>query len=197
MSFQDNIKNIIFFYIKKKYNEYLEQHCTDYIDKNELEKLIDQLYIVEKDIIKKYIRDCLKDMYSDNYNSTLVETIILEIFDDEELAKNRVILEIQTFQQNIKKKNIIYTKELIPDKEFGVGLQLDFTTNEVIVANYKRKPDNSKLEAELQGIKIGDSIICINNNDLENKKTQEKFEIVKKEITKSIVSITFKTYEKL
>ena len=197
MSFQENIKNIIFFYIKKKYNEYLEKNNTDYIEEDEINNLVNQLYTVEKDTIKKYIRECLKDMYLDKYNSTLVETIILEIFDDEELAKNRVILEITTFQENKKKKNVIYTKEITPDKEYGIGLQLDFTTKEVIVSNYKRKPDNSKLPAELQGISIGDSIIEINNQELENKNTQEKFDIVKKEITKSIIYIKLKTYEKL
>ena len=44
-------------------------------------------------------------MYQENYNSAVVENIIYEIFDDEELAKNRVILEIKSFQEHQKNLN--------------------------------------------------------------------------------------------
>ena len=140
MSLQENIKNIIFYYVKKKYNEHLETEHLKFINDIQLQDLVDNLYSVEKESLQKYIRNCLKDMYQENYNSAVTENIIYEIFDDEELAKNRVILEIKSFQEHQKNKNNIYEVTLQPDPNYGIGLKLDFEPHDIIINNFKRKP---------------------------------------------------------
>lgn len=195
MSLQENIKNIIFYYIKKKYNEHLETENLKFISDYQLQDLVDNLYTKEKESLQKYIRNCLKDMYQDNYNSALVENIIYEIFDDEELAKNRVILEIKSFQEHQKNKNNIYEVVLKPDKQYGIGLKLDFEPHDIIISNFKRNPeDKSKLPAEDTQISIGDSIIGINGISLEDKDSDDCISIFKDNMTKDIVSLKLKTY---
>ena len=50
--------------------------------------------------MKKYIRDSLKKNQGDEYNNIVVENILLEMFDDIEFAKNRLINEISSYQDN-------------------------------------------------------------------------------------------------
>ena len=195
MSLQENIKNIIFYYVKKKYNEFLQKENLKFIDDIQLLDLVDNLYSVEKESLQKYIRNCLKDMYQENYNSAVVENIIYEIFDDEELAKNRVILEIKSFQEHQKNKNNIYEVALRPDSQYGIGLKLDFEPHDIIISNFKRNPENNnKLPAEDTKISIGDSIIGINGICLEDKNSDSCISIFKENINREIVHLKLKTY---
>lgn len=195
MSLQENIKNIIFYYVKKKYNEHLETEHLKFINDIQLQDLVDNLYSVEKESLQKYIRNCLKDMYQENYNSAVTENIIYEIFDDEELAKNRVILEIKSFQEHQKNKNNIYEVTLQPDPNYGIGLKLDFEPHDIIINNFKRKPENnSKLPAEDTSISIGDSIIGINGICLVDKSSDECISIFKENIKKKNINLKLKTY---
>lgn len=195
MSLQENIKNIIFYYVKKKYNDHLEMENIKVISDIQLHDLVDNLYSKEKDSLQKYIRNCLKDMYQDNYNGALVENIIYEIFDDEDLAKNRVILEIKSFQEHQKNKNSIYEVTLKPDSNFGIGLKLDFEPHDIIISNFKRNPTtNEKLPGETSRISIGDSIVGINGISLEKKDSDECISIFKENMNTEIVQLKLKTY---
>ena len=195
MSLQENIKNIIFYYVKKKYNDHLEMENIKVISDIQLHDLVDNLYSKEKDSLQKYIRNCLKDMYQDNYNGALVENIIYEIFDDEDLAKNRVILEIKSFQEHQKNKNNIYEVTLKPDSNFGIGLKLDFEPHDIIISNFKRNPTtNEKLPGETSRISIGDSIVGINGISLEKKDSDECISIFKENMNTEIVQLKLKTY---
>ena len=71
------IKDIVFYYIKFYYDKELTK-------KN----------------IKKYIRNSLKESQGENYNRLAVENALMKMFDDIEYAKNRVINEIKTYQEN-------------------------------------------------------------------------------------------------
>ena len=192
---QENIRNIIFYYIKQKYSQELISKKKKILTVDEIIDVVNHLYSSEKKNIQKYIKDCLRDMMDKNYNSMVVENIIFEIFSDEELAKNRVILEIQNYQEHQKSKNNIYIKEIIPHSKYGLGLKLDFDTNDIVVSNLKKNPeDNSPLPAELNNIKIGDSIIEINDDNLENLEAQDSIQIIKKYIDSGIpLKLTLKT----
>lgn len=192
----ENIRNIIFYYIKQKYNVYLKENNKSFVENDELVSLIDKLYVTEKDKLQEYIRSCLRDMMQSSYNSLVVENIIIEIFSDEDLAKNRVIMEINSFQTNRKNKNNIYESTLNIHPKYGIGLKLNFDDNDIIVSNLKKNPDdNSALSAELNNVSIGDSIIKINNQDFTNKTTNEIIQIFKEAThNKQQIKLTFKTY---
>jgi len=51
--------------------------------------------------LKKYIRDTLKENLGVGYSSLAVENILLEMFNDSEYSKQRVLLEILEYQKKI------------------------------------------------------------------------------------------------
>ena len=136
-------------------------------------------------------------MMHDDYPKLIVENIILQIFDDQELAINRVTLEIKKYQEYIiNNTGESYNIKLPVDKDLGIGLRIDFSEDEVIVKNFKRD-SNLVLPAESSNqISIGDSIIEINSVSLENNTLQEKINIVQQELKNDFVDLKFRTYIK-
>ena len=193
MSLQEKIRNIIFYYVKNQYNSYLQENNLKFINENELNNIITKLYVEQKKDLQQFIKNCLKEMMGDNYPGALVENIIFEIFQDQEMAVNRVTLEIKKYQEYIL-NNISKEYEItVPiDRDYGLGLSIDFFDNDVIVKNYKRNSSNKILPAEESGlISIGDSLIKINEQSLEDIDTSTKIEIVKNAMKKDFRFRTF------
>ena len=196
MSLQEKIRNIIFYYVKNQYNIYLEKNNVKIINENELHKVINQLYVEQKKDLQLFIKNCLKEMMQENYPGALVENIIFEIFHDKEMGVNRVTLEIKKYQEYII-NNISKEYELtVPiDPDYGLGLSIDFFENDVIVKNYKRNSNNKLLPAEESGlISIGDSLIKINEESLEEIDTEKKINIVKKAMQEDFITLRFRTF---
>ena len=196
MSLQEKIRNIIFYYVKNQYNIYLEKNNVKIINENELHKVINQLYVEQKKDLQLFIKNCLKEMMQENYPGALVENIIFEIFQDKEMGVNRVTLEIKKYQEYII-NNISKEYELtVPiDPDYGLGLSIDFFENDVIVKNYKRNSNNKLLPAEESGlISIGDSLIKINEESLEEIDTEKKINIVKKAMKEDFITLRFRTF---
>ena len=139
MSLQEKIRNIIFYYVKNQYNNYLKENQLKFIKEEELNGIITNMYVKQKKELQMFIKNCLKEMMKDNYPGALVENIIFEIFQDQDMAVNRVTLEIKKYQEyvmdNISKEYEI-TVPIYPD--YGIGLKIDFLDDDVIVKNYKR-----------------------------------------------------------
>ena len=203
MSLQEKIKNIIFYFIKKQYNNYLKLNKIKYIPDDNLNNVVNNLYNTKRKEIKQFIRACLKEMMGKNYPGALVENIIYDIFQDEGLAKNRVILEISNYQQCLKNKNMNTHNQnvnLLVDKKYGIGISLDFSFRDIIVKNFKRNPENNLfLPAEKNGnINIGDSIISINNINLEVLETSKIIELLKKCLLSSeTIKLGIRRYTKI
>lgn len=201
MSLQEKIKNIIFFFIKKEYNNYLKINKIRFISEGKLYNVVDNLYNSKRKEIKSFIRNCLKEMMDTNYPGALVENIIYEIFQDEKLAKNRVILEISNYQKFLKKKNINSYNQIVNleiDKKYGMGIRLDFSENDIVVKNFKRNPENNTfLSAEKNGnINIGDSVTSINNINLEILETSKIVELFKEILSKSsVIKLGIRSYK--
>jgi C-terminal processing protease CtpA/Prc len=197
MTLQETVKNIIFYYVKVHYNDYLKNNNLKHIEDDKINEIISNLYNDKKTDLQKFIRQCLKEMMHDDYPKLIVENIILQIFDDQELAINRVTLEIKKYQEYIiNNTGESYNIKLPVDKDLGIGLRIDFSEDEVIVKNFKRD-SNLVLPAESSNqISIGDSIIEINSVSLENNTLQEKINIVQQELKNDFVDLKFRTYIK-
>jgi hypothetical protein len=105
----NTIKNIVFYYIKTHYNDYLSRNNLQFIEDNELPTVINNLYDTNSLDLKKYIRGTMRKNFPDyDRNFTLktsTEEIILEMFEDPEYSKNRLVLEIQNYQKSRINKN--------------------------------------------------------------------------------------------
>jgi len=102
----NTIRNITFHFIKVHYNKYLEDNGVKKIGKEKIPEVVNELYEEKETELKKYIRGTMRKNFPDyDKNFTLktsTEEIILEMFDDPEFSKNRIILEIENYQRKIE-----------------------------------------------------------------------------------------------
>lgn len=97
-SLPNMIRDIIFFYVKFYYDKYLTEHNLSSMTESNIEDFIN-IYYVEKQLdLKDYIRKSLKKNLGNEYNSIAAENIIMELFNDPDMAKERIRLEIVDFQ---------------------------------------------------------------------------------------------------
>ena len=202
MTIEKKITNILFYYIKNKYRKYLSDNSLRYIDKKDVRRIVSDFYNNDEKEIKTFIRESLKKMMHD-YPGPLVENIILEIFSDKEIAINRVCMEIDLFQESNKdelEKQILnnsYEVYLTPDTKLGLGLSLNLTTDEIRIVGFKKGENNEKLPAEhCDLIKIGDRLVMINDNNIDDMGVNDALEMLKnisfknKEITLKLLNKT-------
>ena len=114
MSLQKNIKDLIFFYVKTNYEKYLEENRIQVIPDNQINEVITKLYIERKEHIKEFIKDSLKELLTPGEypGDQTVINILLNIFQDDELCKNRLLIEIKLHQQKMKGEKNNYSKLL-------------------------------------------------------------------------------------
>ena len=103
MSLQKNIRDLIFFYVKTNYDQYLKENNIQFIPENEIDNIIHTLYDERKEHIQEFIKSSLKELYkskSEEYPGDLIIlNILLDIFNDDNLCKNRLTIEIKLHQQ--------------------------------------------------------------------------------------------------
>ena len=138
MKNQDKIREIVLHYVKIQYNNYLDEQNIQFIDENKLSEIITELYYKKKDDLKIYIKSCLNNEGS--LLNHLTENIIFEIFEDEELCINRLILEVQQYQsykkQHSKHYKNCYDIQLTPDNNYGLGLELAIVNDNVEILGF-------------------------------------------------------------
>lgn len=202
MSLQEKIKNIVFYYIKNHYKNYLNTHNLKYIPEDEIKNVIDEFYKTESKSLKQFIRTTLEKMMEDNYPGALVENIIYEIFEDEEFAKNRVVMEIKIYQENNKEEleneilNNSYEVYLTPNSKHGLGLVINIDDDGILVKDFK-KIDNIILPAQkCTMISIGDRLIKINEHDLNQMTIKDSINLLKNYNSKS-EEVTLKFLNKI
>ena len=93
------VKDIVFFYIKHYYDKYLIKKNIKILSDSEIEEFISENYVNKQVKIKKYIRESLKKNLGNEYNGIAVENLLLEIFNDDDLAQERLRLEIKNYQE--------------------------------------------------------------------------------------------------
>ena len=102
---QNTIKDLIFFYIKTNYEKYLKDNQINTIPDEEITDVISKLYIDRKEHLKSFLKKSLKNLLKGNYPGDLVIlNIFTDIFNDDNVCKNRLILEIRMYQN--KSSNI-------------------------------------------------------------------------------------------
>ena len=96
-----HIKDLIHFYVKTNYDAYLSKHSLQVIPDKEVDQVIRQLYDDRKDHLREFIKGSLKKLLKDEYPGDLVIlNILTDIFNDDELCRNRLVLEIRLHQND-------------------------------------------------------------------------------------------------
>ena len=101
---QKHIRDLIFFYVKTNYEKYLQDNNLTKISDESIPRIIDELYSNRKGHIQMFIKDSLPKIIQEEHpGDAVINTIIREIFEDDELCKTRIIVEIQTYQKSLTK----------------------------------------------------------------------------------------------
>ena len=101
----NTIKSIVLHFIKVHYKQYLDDNKLSKIPEDQIEEVVYGLYDDKQQELKKYIRGTMRKNFPD-YDSnftmkTTTEEIILEMFDDPDYSKNRLVLEIKNYQETL------------------------------------------------------------------------------------------------
>ena len=100
MSTNKLIQDLILFYVKENYNKYLEENDIKIIPEKDIESVISQLYVGKKEHIQLFLKSSLKQLMKDEYiGDQTLSNICREIFSDDELCKNRLVMEIKNYQK--------------------------------------------------------------------------------------------------
>ena len=114
MSLQKNIRDLIHFYVKTNYESHLKEKNIKIIPEDEIEGVITNLYDDRKSHIQEFILESLKTLYKDKTEEypgdRNIKNILLNIFQDSELCKNRLSSEIKLHQQQMRGENKDYNK---------------------------------------------------------------------------------------
>lgn len=110
---QKHIKDLIFFYVKTNYENHLKIKNITFIPDDMLDSVISSLYDDRKEHLKEFIKTSLKQLLKDEYPGDLVIlNILIDIFEDDNLCKNRLLIEIKLHQQKVVSGKNDYSKLL-------------------------------------------------------------------------------------
>ena len=110
-SLEKRIRDLIHFYVKENYNHHLQKNELTFIKEEDIPAVVDQLYTVKKDHIQVFVKDSLKVMLQEEMpDEYIINNLLSEIFRDDELCKNRLIMEIKLHQQKVQNGTIDYKK---------------------------------------------------------------------------------------
>jgi hypothetical protein len=94
------VKEIIFFYVKYYYDKKIKELNVTKLTEDQINLFVEEHYTNKEKELRDYVRKSLKKNQGSNYNTLATENILLEIFSDETMAKERIKLEIQDYQIN-------------------------------------------------------------------------------------------------
>tara|TARA_B100000686_G_C16764408_1_gene960831 strand:+ start:1247 stop:1564 length:318 start_codon:yes stop_codon:yes gene_type:complete len=93
------IQDLILFYVQENYNHYLKEHNIKKIPEKDIKNVVESIYIHKKDHLRIFLKESLKEIMKDEYIGDLVLlNMCNEIFEDDTLCINRLILEIKNYQ---------------------------------------------------------------------------------------------------
>lgn len=95
------VKDITYHYIKHFYDKKLKEENVRTIPDADVRKFVNEMYEVKKTDLQQYIKNTLKETLGDQYPKLQVNMLVLEMFQDPDFAKDRVINEIIHYQNNL------------------------------------------------------------------------------------------------
>jgi hypothetical protein len=102
---ETRIKELIQFYVRTNYEDYLKENSLQVISNEDIPDVITQLYTDRKDHLKGFIKGSLRQLMENDYPGDLVVlNILISVFEDDQLCINRLIMEIKVYQGQFSHK---------------------------------------------------------------------------------------------
>jgi hypothetical protein len=96
----NDIKELLIFYIKTNYENYLKQNNIKKINDSDIEKVTLNIFKTKKDHAKQFAKNSLKEVYNDACpNDAVINMILYEIFEDEKLIIYKITEKIKEHQK--------------------------------------------------------------------------------------------------
>ncbi len=183
----DTIKECIFNIIEEEYKNYLKSNNILLIEDSELLLIVTEFYNSNAKNIKSKIRETLKESYSEDYNSGLVENILLDIFQEKTINIMKIVNELTLIQ---KKNLALFNLPLINN---SLNLNISLVDNYVIInsVNPKNIEEHSELYEQIGKYKF---LYSINNILLHNYCNEEKINVIKKTLGTNINEVAIQCY---
>ena len=78
------IQDLIFFYVKENYNNYLVENNITVIEEDRLDAVITKLYSERKEHLNGFIKTSLKKIMKDEYvGDLIINNLLIDIFRDD------------------------------------------------------------------------------------------------------------------
>jgi len=183
----DTIKQCLFTIIEEEYKNYLKLHNILLIEESDLFPIVSEFYKSNIKNIKSKVRDTLKETYNEDYNSGLIENILLDIFQEKDINIIKIVNELTVIQ----KKNL--TEFTLPLVNNSLNLNISLVDNYVIInsVNPKNIGQYNELYECINKYKF---LYSINNNLLHNYCNEEKINVIKNTVAKSINEVVIQCY---
>ena len=183
----ETIKNSIYNIIEEEYKNYLETHKLLLIEKKELETVVSDYYSNNSKSIKGRIREHLKEKYATNYNSSLVENILLDIFQEKDVNIIKIVNELEVLQNKNMKTFVL------PLINKSLNLNISLIDNYVLInsTNPKAIIEHAELYENISKYKF---IYSINNDLLHKYENDEKINVIKKHLEQCSDTISIECY---
>lgn len=171
MSLASDIKSIIMDFIRTKYFDYLNNNNLLIITNDNLTKTISEFYNDNSKELKQTIRTELKNKMNNDYPSVSVENTLFDIFQDTSLNINRIILEIENYQ------NSITTSINLKINQKNLGIKININNHvEIITAENPNDDDQNQIYDIINNYKY---IYSINDTILSLLDTNTKISTIK------------------
>ena len=183
----ESIKCCAFDIIEDEYKNYLQSNKLLALTRIKLVSIIEDYYATNSKTIKSRIRENLKTIYKDEYNSLVVENILLDLFQDQELNIIKITNEILTIQE----KNM--QQFTIPIVNNSLNLNISLVDGYIII-NCTNPKNIQGYDEVYESINKYKFLYSINNDILQCYPDNEKINIIKKNIELCKEHITIVCY---
>jgi uncharacterized protein YdiU (UPF0061 family) len=183
----ESIKSCVFTIIEDEYKNYLQSHKLLTLQRSTLVSIMEEYYSNNSKSIKAKIREHMKTLCGEEYNSAMIENILLDLFQERELN----IIKITTEIISIQEKNM--QQFTIPLVNNSLNLNISLVDGYIIINS--TNPKNIEGYCELyETINNYKFLYSINNDLIQDYSDDEKINIIKKNIEASETNITIACY---
>uniref|UniRef100_A0A6C0D5Y5 Uncharacterized protein n=1 Tax=viral metagenome TaxID=1070528 RepID=A0A6C0D5Y5_9ZZZZ len=183
----ESIKSYVFNIIEDEYKKYLQSHKLLTLQRSTLVSIMEEYYSNNSKSIKAKIREHMKTLCGEEYNSAMIENILLDLFQERELN----IIKITTEIISIQEKNM--QQFTIPLVNNSLNLNISLVDGYIIINS--TNPKNIEGYCELyETINNYKFLYSINNDLIQDYSDDEKINIIKKNIEASETNITIACY---